>query len=207
MFCPLHVGGKNLRAPENRSCVKCKTGAAISKWAVCELCHTKAGKSLWYITFEREGIALDGSSRTNHLRFTSLRTGLVDVEPLAPTAIAIIAHYAKAGCNPKWRYGVTKTGAEKIIAMHNKEIGTPILKLVINDANPFAGVRLLGSPPPQPSSPPQETDILECLGINSMADYTRWCMRNHPDKVPSKDADRATDVFKRVSVAVGVRFK
>jgi hypothetical protein len=37
-------------------------------------------------------------------------------------------------------------------------------------------------------------------GITDRASYKRWCIRNHPDKVPLDQKESATELFKRISV-------
>ena len=46
----------------------------------------------------------------------------------------------------------------------------------------------------------KKTSLLEKLGITDKSTYKKWCVVNHPDKVPAERRDAATELFKKVSV-------
>ena len=54
---------------------------------------------------------------------------------------------------------------------------------------------------------PKTVRELEKLGITNRTSYKKWCVANHPDKVPAEQKDTATELFKRVSVLVAEAFK
>ena len=47
---------------------------------------------------------------------------------------------------------------------------------------------------------PKSISELEKLGITDRSSYKKWCVQNHPDKVPEEQKDAATELFKRISV-------
>lgn len=47
---------------------------------------------------------------------------------------------------------------------------------------------------------PKSVRELEKLGITDRSSYKKWCIHNHPDKVPEEKKEAATELFKRISV-------